>query len=198
MKHPVRLRIEQPRKELGKVRAHIQAMRRAKSIEILEESWTEYLQCLERVWNKACNLYGSNPGWNGWVGKFKTLRDKDPLLAYLQNARGANQHTVQEIVDREPGEIGINPAGGKDLYIDELRISQGKITIKSPQIIKLTFIPAKIKLLPVLNRGIVFPVPTIHLENPINPNNVIEIAEIGAGFYDNFLNAAQAFFSRIR
>lgn len=43
-------------------------------------------------------------------GKFESLRKKDQLLSYLINARGADEHTVNEIVGRESGGIGINPA----------------------------------------------------------------------------------------
>jgi hypothetical protein len=75
-----------------------------------------------------------------------------------------------------------------------MRINNGNIFIKSPQKIKIDFLPAKTRLLPVLNRGRTYPVPTIHLGNSIDPNNVIAIAEAGVQYYEHFLNQAEAYF----
>ena len=103
-------------------------------------------------------------------GKYEQLRKKDPLLVYLINARGADEHTVNEIVSREPGGIGINPAEGNSLYIEEMTINKGTISIKSPQKIRVDFIPARTKLLPVVNRGRTYPIPISHRGTPIDPS----------------------------
>lgn len=185
---------EQPHIELAKACAAIDAMRNAKALDEFEESWKEFLGRLERVWNKAFNHFGKSPKWNGWKGKFEGLRKTDPLLAYLVNARGADEHTVNEIVGREPGGIGINAAEGNSLYIEHMEINNGHISIKSPQKIRVDFLPAKTTLLPVVNRGRTYPIPTIHLGNPIDPTNVLSVAEAGAQFYQQFLAQAKEFF----
>lgn len=169
-------------------------MRSAKSLEEFEEHWKSFLHRIERVWNKAAHHYSRSPKWNGWKGQYEKLRKQDPLLAYLINARGAEEHTVNEIVSREPGGIGISQAEGKSLHIERLEIKDGNIFIKSPQEIRVDFIPAKTKLLPVVNRGREYPVPMSHLGQAINPTNVPEVAEIGAMFYEEFLAEAEAFF----
>lgn len=110
------------------------------------------------------------------------------------NARGAEEHTVNEIVSRTTNAIGINPAEGKSLYIEEMSLNEGDISIKSPQKLRIEFIPAKTKLLPIINRGREYSVPNIHLGKQIDPSNVPELAELGVQFYENFLNKAEAYF----
>ena len=185
---------EQPYVELAKAHAAIEAMRNAKALDEFEEHWKEFLGRIERVWNKAFSHFGKSPKWNGWKGKTEGLRRTDPLLSYLINARGADEHTVNEIVGREPGGIGINPAEGNSLYIEHMEINNGQIRIQSPQRIRVDFIPARTTLLPVANRGRTYHVPTTHLGKPIDPRNVISVAEAGAQFYQEFLSGAEAFF----
>jgi hypothetical protein len=95
MKHSDQLKIE-----LSKAREAIKSMRNAKTIDEFEESWKTFLGRLERVWSKSINHFGKSPKWNGWKGKFESLRKSDPLLSYLVNARGAEEHTVNEIIKR--------------------------------------------------------------------------------------------------
>ncbi len=185
---------DQPSLELAKARSAVDKMRNAKTLDGFEDAWKEFLGRLERVWNKGESHFGKSPKWNGWKGQFEGLRKTDPLLSYLVNARGADEHTVNEIVGREHGGIGINPAEGNSLYIEHMEINNGNIFIKSPQKIRVDFIPAKTTLLPVTNRGRVYPVPTSHLGNPVDPMNVIAVADVGAQFYEHFLVKAEEFF----
>ena len=149
---------DQPSLELAKARAAIGEMRDAKTLDALEEAWKEFLGRLERVWNKGVSHFGKSPKWNGWKGQFEGLRKTDPLLSYLVNARGADEHTVNEIVGREAPGIGINPAKGNSLYIERMEINNGNIFIQSPQKIRVDFLPARTTLLPVTNRGRVYAV----------------------------------------
>lgn len=185
---------DQPAIELEKARTAIESMRNAKTLDEFENGWKEFLGRLERVWSKGIHHFGKSPKWNGWQGKFEPLRRSDPLLSYLVNARGADEHTVNEIVGREPGGIGINPAEGNSLYIEHMTINNGNILIKSPQKIRVDFLPARTTLLPVINRGRTYPIPTLHLGNPVDPTNVIAIAEAGVQFYEGFLSQAEGFF----
>jgi hypothetical protein len=185
---------EQSSLELAKARSTIEVMRNTKALEDFEEGWKEFLGRIERVWNKASNHFCKSPKWNGWKGKFEGLRRSDPLLSYLVNARGADEHTVNEITGKEPGGIGINPAEGNSLYIEHMEINNGNIFIKSPQKIKINFLPSRTTLLPITNRGRTYSVPTTHLGKPVDPKNVIAIVEAGAQFYENFLVQAEEFF----
>jgi hypothetical protein len=116
------------------------------------------------------------------------------LLSYLVNARGADEHTVDEIVGREPGGLGIGTAEGNSLYIERMEFNNGHVFIQSPQRIRVEFIPARATLLSVTNRGRTYPVPTTHLGANVDPRDVISIALAGARFYEDFLLKAEEFF----
>lgn len=185
---------DKPDQELEKARSYIDRMRQAETLEQYEEHWKEFLSKLERVWHKAYNHFSRSPKWNGWKGKYEQARKKDPLLSYLVNARHADEHTVSEITGREAGGIGFGPAEGNSLYIEKMELNNGKISIQSPHNIRISFIPGKVKLLPVTNYGRVYDVPTFHLGAPIDPSNVVAVAETAVGYYAKFLEDARAFF----
>lgn len=187
-------RSDQPSLELARAREAAARMAAAASLDEYEEHWKEFLRRVERCWNKAHAHYGKSPKWNGWHGRIDRLRRTDPLLSYLVNARGAEEHTVNEITTRHPGGIGINPAEGNSLYIERMEVNNGVISVRSPQKIKVDFIPARMGLLPVTNRGRTYVTPTLHLGNTIDPQNVQAVAGMALAFYEQVLREAEAFF----
>ncbi len=184
-----------PRIELSKAAKAIDGMEGAATLEDFEEQWKTFLQRLERSFNKAQAHFKKSPKWDSWWGKYKALRNNDELLSYLINARGAEEHSVEEIVSRVGGGLVISPAFGNALVINKMIISNGAIAeFKSPHPVRVDFLPQRTKLLPVLNRGRTYGVPTKHLGLPIDSQNVIEIANMGIKFYDEFLIAAEKYF----
>jgi hypothetical protein len=119
------------------------------------------------------------------------LRRGDPLLSYLKNARGAEDHTVQEIAEKRPGGIGINPAEGNTLYIEEMTVFDGVIRVKSPHSIRIDILSGKLKLVPVRNRGRLYDVPTEHLGNELPDQEPTTLAEYGISFLENYLSNAE-------
>jgi hypothetical protein len=188
--------LPKPEMELEKARNEIDSMRRSKNLGEFEEHWKEFLRRLQRVWNKASDEFRRNPKWNGWKGTYEQARKKDSLLSYVINARGADEHTVGEITERVAGGIGINPATGNSLYIESLEIKDRVLSIKSPQDIRIDFIPGRVKLVPVTNCGRVYVVPTEHLGNTIDPSNVIAIAELSLQYYTQFLESARLYLNK--
>jgi hypothetical protein len=187
---------EQPHIELARAKAAVDAMKESTTLDQIEEAWKVFLHCIERVWNKTASHYAKSPKWNGWQGKFLKFRKDDQLLVYFIHARGAEEHTVEEIVGRESGGIGINAANGNSLYIERMVINGPNVWIKSPQALRIDFIPARTVLRPITNRGRVYPVPTEHLGKKIDPNNVVQLAEAGLTFYTNLVEEVEAAFIR--
>jgi hypothetical protein len=185
---------DQPRIELAQTKTCVEGMRNAGSLGLFEEQWNSFLHGLERIWNKASNHYGKSPKWKGWKGKYEHIRKNDPLLIYLAYARGADEHTVNEILSHESGDIGINPAEDNNLYINHMTTDQGQIYIGSPQKIRFEFIPSSTQLLPVVTRGQTCAVPVSHRGQVIDPVKVVETAETAVRFYEDFLNDVESYF----
>jgi len=77
-----------------------------------------------------------------------------------------------------------------DFYFD----MNGVAHMNFPDPIKVTFRPARTKLLPILNRGRVYPVPCRHLNQFIDPEDVIGAARLAHAFYSAFIDDAENYF----
>lgn len=75
-----------------------------------------------------------------------------------------------------------------------MKISTDGIHLDASAPVIVEFIAARTKLLPVLNRGRQYPVPTQHLGMPIDPSNVVALAAAGIKFYKRAVQEAEAFF----
>ena len=185
---------EQTRIELARTKSCIEGMRNARSIDQFQEQWNSFLHGLERIWNKTSNHYGKSPKWKGWKGKYEHIRKNDSLLTYLAYARGAAEHTVNEIPSHESGDTGVNPGEGSNLFINNMMIDKDQIYIESPQKIRFDFIPANTQLLPGVTRGQTYAVPVSHRGQVIDPKKVLETAETAVRFYEDFLNDVESYF----
>lgn len=174
----------------------MEEMRKTHDLISYEEAWKLFLIRLERVWNKLCNHLSTSPKYKNWpiIDHAKQIRRNDPLLSYLINARGADEHTIEEITERQPGGIGINPASGNELHIEHMTIANGNIFIKSKQPIKIDFIPEKIKLKSITNRSGTYNPPKTHLGNPIKSIEPIDVAEAGLNYYEELIEKAENHF----
>jgi hypothetical protein len=188
--------LKEPMKELQKARLAIQGMQNASSLDAYEEAWKEFLRRLERTWYKTNAHLKRSPKFLGWTERQRTdqLRRSDPLLSYLTNARGVDEHSIEDITRQETGGIGINPAHGRELYIEEMSIDRGIISIKSPQALKIEFKPGKVRLLPVRDRKTLYDVPKSHSGIDLKSTDPIEMAELGVDFYQGYIDKAEKFF----
>jgi hypothetical protein len=187
-----------PWEELERARVEMEKMRKATDLNILEEHWRQFLHRLERAWNKSVSHLKRSPKYQGWVerGRVQELRRNDPFLCYLVNARGADEHTIEDIVGREEGYVGINPAEGNYLHIKSLTINNGIMKIDSDQPLRITFKPARAKLVAVTNRGRRYDPPTQHLGNSLSNVGPLEASEMAICFYENYFRKAEQFFVR--
>lgn len=191
-------RSSKPRQELERAREAIVRMRAASNHREFEDAWKECLSRLERAWNKVQCHFKQSPKWNSWAGKYMKQRREDPLLKYLTNARGADEHTIGEITELAPGSMTIGATGGV-MRLYGLRMSSSAVVVDAAPAspgarLVIAFNPEKTRLLPVINRGVRYDVPTMHLGNAIDPNDVLTIAACGAKYYSGLLDEADAYF----
>ena len=115
---------------------------------------------------------------------------------YLRHARGADEHSVNEITERKTGSVGISAGPSGELFIRNLTTDgNGEIDhfdYEGDAVITIN--PAKIGLRSVTNKGVLFDVPKKHLSRNIDSSNLLEIAELALTYYEGLLNAAEDFF----
>ncbi len=191
-----------PHTELKRAGEAIANMRSAASLDEFEDQWKLFLHRIERVWNKTKAHYGKSPKFGNWAAPIEEFRRKDPLLAYLCNARGAEEHTVNEITEREPGSVGIGLADGVGVQPDgsiliehlEIQTNESGIHVRSKQPLKFEFKPARARMVPVVNRGRTYEVPTAHSGTRINPDDIPATAETALNYYAEVVRKAEEFF----
>jgi hypothetical protein len=184
--------LKQARAELESAQRAIDAMRASESMDRFEAEWRHFLSCLEKVWVKVERSCEPKKNiFQPWQGKFERLRKKDMLLRYLKQARNADNHSIQELAEINPGGTSlsfINPYGG---YIKHMRAENGKITHYEgdPAIIK-TIHPHPVAVR-VKNDGQWYNPPTSHLGKHIDTAHPLELAVLGLDFYKDFVDQVE-------
>lgn len=188
--------ITKPWEQLQKASLGIDKIKGSNSLDEYEDHWKDFLHNLERAWNKLTSHLKRSPKFQGWNrrGQVERLRKQDELLSYLINARGADEHSIEDITKKEAGGIGINPAQGNSLTINQLVIDNGNISFDADRPVKIEFISGKIRLLPITNRGREYKVPAKHLGKDIASTDPAKLAELALEFYKNYFKEAEGYF----
>ncbi|WP_373953792.1 hypothetical protein [Vibrio pomeroyi] len=175
-------------------------MQSATSFEIFEEEWRDFLNCLEKVWNKTergCQQFQNK--FQPWQGQFTRDRKKDQLLKYLKQARDADNHSIQEVTEIKPGSRTMNFANGKGGYIKEMRIVNGEVVHFEGDPMIVTDHPPTVVALKVKNSGKWYNPPREHLGQSLKSIHPVEIATQGLTYYTKYVEEAEAkFFSSNR
>lgn len=164
------------RPELQDAKRALDAMLRSGDLDELDRNWVDFLRHLERVWNKAyAQLNSSSRKFQGWTerGRMQKLRRQDPLVKYLRQARNADEHGIEELA---------------------MKTAAGAMTVSSRRPATILVQPATYVLVPVTSRGVVYPVPTSHLDKPLASTDPVLLATLGIAFYERFLDFAESTF----
>ena len=91
--------VEQAKIRLAKAEKTFDAMRSSTTLEDMEEAWTDFLIAVSAIYSKLEQGAKGNSKSEGWFGRKKRERRKDPLLKYLHAARNSNEHGIERIVE---------------------------------------------------------------------------------------------------
>lgn len=178
--------------QLAKAAAEFEAMEQAKTLDDLEAHWKEFLSHLERFWYKSQAHFGRSPKWRNWGAKYQRERESDPLLKYLRLARGAHEHTLDDIAARKPGSIAIGPGPTGSGTVKNLTIDKGQINAEvTSGTIAITVTPDRVATLPIKQRNGDCQPPTTHLGKQVDPESVVVLAKVGLAYYMTFLAATE-------
>ena len=138
-----------------------------------ESAWRDFLQCIDRAWNKTQAEAKGKPKWQKLESEYVQLRKKDPLLRYIAEARNVTEHTIDPTIKDWNANLRATTVGNK---------------------IKIEWDEWDRPLLPVTNRGTVFNPPKKHLGKPMKHyrrQGVSEsrtVAELAMRFYVDMIN----------
>lgn len=138
-----------------------------------ERAWRVFLSHIERFWTKTQAAVHHLPGWTKIESEVTNLRKTDELLRYLQHARNADEHSIQELAAEWDAKM---------------------VAVQDGQRIRASWQPWDRPLLPVKNRGVTYVPPRIHLGQPLDsllgtgkPESIV-VAELAMKFYVSLFN----------
>ena len=139
-----------------------------------EAAWSELLRRVERVYAKTKASSSNMSGWPSINSEIVNLRKTDPVLLYIQQARHADEHSIQDV------------ATDWDAQLSAVTQEDGSV--------KVSWKHWDRPLLPVTNRGVTYQPPREHLGNDFSHllgkgrEESVIVAEFALGFYCDFIN----------
>lgn len=187
-------------KELNASKRCFERMGSAKNYEEYEEAWCDFLNRLEKIFEKlqrACNPHKEK--FNALLSKENALRNSDPLLRYLKQARNADTHSIQDVTKRVPGSLHLGfdvPNPGERVHIEKFVMrGTGIQEYRGSHPLLVTFTPETVEVKEVINRGVHYVPPESHLSQPLNTRHPTELARLGIEFYEQLFVKVTNFFS---
>ena len=171
-------------KEFDYAEESLSLMKTASSLDKYEKHWKDFLHYVYLGWEK-CELLtkdiGSTQQVRGFVNR---CINQDGLIQYLFQARNANQHTIKEIVQKQPGVHRIVAGeGGVKIHGGRIEGSQQEHTLVCEGNFKIEFRPDSLQVVDVKSRNVKYPVPVEHLGAQVSTFVPHELAEMGLAFY---------------
>jgi len=143
-----------------------------------EAAWREVLHRVERIYSKTKAASAGKPDWPAINSEISHLRKTDPLLVYVQQARHADEHSIQHVATDWDAQLSVE------------RVADGSI--------RVSWKPWDRQLLPVTNRGVTYNPPRIHLGKDLSPllgkgnEESVIVASKALQFYGRFVNHVSA------
>lgn len=187
--------LKHPKAELNAAARAINSMNSAGDFETFELEWREFLSCLEKVWIKterACQQQRAR--FQPWQGRYQMLRKKDALLRYLKQARDADNHSIQELTQDNPGSLVVKSKDSNGNFIENLEITQENFNQHDIDKLFMVITSPHVIALPVKNHGEWFNPPKSHLNKPVEDDHPATLAALGFEFYSAFLADVEAEF----
>ena len=208
---------EHARRELAKASKALLSLSAAATLAELDEAWKEFIHALERAWNKVHARLKHEKQYHSWIGSKDSTRKRDPLLSYLRNARGADEHALVDVTAIEfrhspMRNLTLLGEGGGRLRIFDVPQVQEALKEMSTKLGTTPWtddtlvsvgdetkprLHAHVARLPVVkNQGVTFNPPAAHLGTSIDPQDIVAIAKLGLSWYERTVGDAEAYFSK--
>lgn len=191
--------LKQARGELTAAHKAIAAMKLAQTMDEYEAEWRAFLNCLEKLWVKlerSCQPF--KDVFQPWQAEDATRRRDDELLRYLKAARHADNHSIQDVAKLNPGFQALRFTNPNGTYIEHMSIKDGKIVEYRGDPVTIEVVAPHPAAVRVMNSGVWFEPPTMHLGKPVTTAHPTELAELGLKFYSEFYQDVKIHFFTVK
>jgi hypothetical protein len=191
------MKLIQSRKELESAKKTLKFLQKSSSFDDYTNNWNTVLSNIEKCWKKSeieCKEIKNK--FEPWQGNYKNKRKKDQLLKYIKNARDADNHSIQEFIEKKPPTTKFDYVNEEDRGkpITKFSLVNGILSHDGPPL-SVTFLPERVECVPFTNLGTNYDIPQYHNDIKITDNkNPLVLAQLAVLFYEHYLNAIETKF----
>lgn len=195
-----KIAVEHAKQRLAKARDAMADFEKASSLDVAKSAWSDFLIAASGVYSKLEQGAKGNGKSEGWYGKVKSKRRKDPLLSYIHHARNADEHGLGEIAKKVPGHwslklergSAVRLSGGLHLGSDssktdlKIKTVKGKpptIEVRQPSLALVSVVDSRF--------GDTFAPPSRHLGTAIEPKPD-EVARLALAYLEGLISQADS------
>ncbi len=162
-------------------------MQAAADFDRYEKAWLDYLHYLDRGSRKLeKNLASVN---QQKLSHARQTRKSDALLSYLMHARNVDQHTIQPVVVKHPGSLKIIGGLGGGTIHRGVFSGDGQVShLVYEGSLDFNFVPERMEIIEVNDRGVFYDVPTSHLNVPLKSFIPHYLAQLALDHYKSLVN----------
>ena len=185
--------------ELSRMLDAEQRLRRSRDEASSRQAWQDLLNHSQRMYNFLTAALKGSAAERTWSRDRQDERKSDPLLQYVQQARHADEHGLQLVVEPHstayimPDRAGSARIRRVAVMNDGTIIVDGEDHLGNPldplEIVALNFV----RIVPVVKRGVTYPVPSAHLGSVIEHNNIAMLARHITRHTEGVISGAKQF-----
>lgn len=179
--------IEKANSRLRLVDKAIRELQTTSDFEGFRDVWSQFLTAAKGIYTVLEQGAKASPQSQTWFASKTAERKGDELLKYVFHARNDDEHGLGAIAEEQPGSLGIgkNKAGFSNAIRINGEIGPGKVlnvTSMDGKPILVEHRPRRPMLLPVRDRGVIYPLPKVHLGDEVDGAAPVPVAMCMAAY----------------
>ena len=191
--------LRKARTRLERAEAAFQRLLNTSEYPKFEEAWSDLLLNLNSIYSVLEQSSHGNPKAEAWFGRKKHERKKDPLLAYLHQARNADEHGIEPVTRFQQGGVGFGGTSGS-AFVGGVTFENGVLSVG--KVIDLDggkpYVKVRhptVQLVTVKNTifNDVFDPPRSHREAELPDQAPITVAKLALEYHEQLIAEASAF-----
>ncbi len=158
----------------------------------IERHWLAFLDNANRVFTRLEQAANATPKGKNWWGIQVHEWKKDQLLRYVRQAKDSTHHSIQEIAATNPGRATpITDASPEEMA----QVHEAAKKIGKPYAILGGFevVFPHVEVLDVVNKGVTFPRPTLHLGQPVTATTPSAIGDLTLVHLEKMIRQVELF-----
>jgi hypothetical protein len=176
------------RVQLGRATQSLTELKGSNDFATIETHWAAFLVAMTRVFTKleqgSKTSYKSNAWWGRRVHEKKT----DPLLRYLLHARNADEHTLQQITEFNPGRAHVGQPTAQEIADLHHQLEHETRPHAVLGLAEVVF--PHVVLKEVVDKGVRFSPPQSHLDVPLTNTSPAHVGDLALAYLEAMIKEA--------